>query len=371
MADEEKSLRERLQARWRRSLRPPRRAIPTVPGLFALAAPTFLGLAAVTATNNLLFLILGATLGAIVLSGILSERNVRPISAQVRPLGPIYAGEEGRLEVRLERARAEGAALDLRFREAPGRLLSFRRYRSPEVLDVHLPVLEGRRDRVVGRRRFEARGECPLHLTELSTRYPFGLLVKAKDVETGARIRVRPARVEPPAELRRPPGVASQGEASNLRGAGLDVYGLRERMPWDADLRVHARRSLALGRPVVLEMAGTERPHAELGLALDGAEPEALERSLEVLQSVLQRWEELGYAVGLTTAARSFAPGEVSLDALLDHLVDVETQPATPRTRCPGAWIVPEGASAPAGVTSYHVDEKGALRSTSDEEAAA
>ena len=117
------SARARLKARLRRMLRPPRRAIPTVPGLFALAAPTFLGLAAVTATNNLLFLLLGATLGAIVLSGILSERNIKTIRVGVRPVAPVYAAEVARLQVRFHRKVARSSAFDLRFREAPGPLL--------------------------------------------------------------------------------------------------------------------------------------------------------------------------------------------------------------------------------------------------------
>src|SRR5437870_11471464 len=93
--------------RWRRRkrIRPPRRAIPTRAGLFALGAPIVLGVAAVNASNNLLFMLLGGVLGAIVLSGILSERNIRGVRARVEPVSSVYAGEPCRLKVTLERER--------------------------------------------------------------------------------------------------------------------------------------------------------------------------------------------------------------------------------------------------------------------------
>src|SRR5688500_10591939 len=43
--------------------RPPRRLIPTRAGMFTLGAPLILGIAAINAGNNLLFLLLGASLG--------------------------------------------------------------------------------------------------------------------------------------------------------------------------------------------------------------------------------------------------------------------------------------------------------------------
>lgn len=359
----EPTLAGRLRARLRRALRPPRRAIPTVPGLFALIAPTFLGLAAVTATNNLLFLLLGATLGAIVLSGILSERNIRPVEVRIRPMGPAYASSPARLEVCFERSEPGDTVYDLRFREAPG--LSFLPFRKalapPEVLDVHLPILEGRSASVLGERIFRRRGRARLPLCEVSTRYPFGLLVKSRDVIPDIEVWVRPRLIARPPALARPPGVSGAGDAALRRGLGLDVYGLRERTDRDAAHRVHALRSLALGREVVLEMSGVERPIAEVGVATDlAAEPEALERALEIAQAALLGWAREGYAVGLATYSRSFSPGEVEVDALLDHLAEVVPQPGAPLGRGgPAAWLVPSGAAPPAGRQALLVTETG------------
>ena len=48
-----------VRGRVLRFMHPPRRAIPTRAGLFALGAPIVLGVAAVNASNNLLFILLG------------------------------------------------------------------------------------------------------------------------------------------------------------------------------------------------------------------------------------------------------------------------------------------------------------------------
>lgn len=350
----------RWMERLRRALRPPRRAIPTVPGLFALGAPTFLGLAAVTATNNLLFILLGATLGAVVLSGILSERAVRPLGVRIRPAGAAHATEPCRLEVWIGRPSARAPQFDLRVREL-GRERGWpwrRRRPAPgELLDVHLPVLEGREGSVVGVRRFDRRGRARLGPCEISTRFPFGLLVKAKDVHPELEVWVRPRRVDLPLELARPPGAAGEGTAEARRGQGTDLYGLRERKEHDPAHRVHALRSLAVGREVVLEMVAEERPRATLGVVTSSAaDPEALERALEIAQAALRSWSEAGFAVGLVTFDRLFAPGEAPLGRLLDHLAEVGPSPTGPPRRAGAvAWLVPAMAAVPPGVSGFRV----------------
>jgi uncharacterized protein (DUF58 family) len=329
--------------------RPPRRAIPTRAGLFALSAPIVLGVAAVNASNNLLFILLGGVLGSIVLSGILSERNMRGVKVNVRSVSQAYAGEPAKLLVGFERDRELPAAFALRVREIrPGGLLAYLRS-FPRGLEVHLPLLDGRRAERVGTRIFDRRGPAEVGACELTTRYPFGLLIKARDAEVDVGVLVRPKRIPAPRELADPRGIASDGEVSERRGQGIDLYGLRERDDRDAMQRVHALRSLSLGRDVVIETAGVERPIAVLGLSTaSSADPEAFERALELAQAVLIAWDERGYAVGLETSSESFAPGEHSLDALLDRLAtlapaEVEKHEAL----AAGLWIVPAGAPRP------------------------
>ena len=154
-------------------LRPPRRIAPTRAGLLALFAPLVLGIAAINAANNLLFLLLGACLGAIVLSGILSERAIRGVQAHISPVGDIRAGAPTRLLVRLERtqySQDDPAEFGLRVRESASREARLRE----EALDVTLPVIDGRAARAMTTRTFPRRGRAHLETCELVTTSPFG-----------------------------------------------------------------------------------------------------------------------------------------------------------------------------------------------------
>jgi uncharacterized protein (DUF58 family) len=356
-----------VKSRIRRFMHPPRRAIPTRAGLFALGAPIVLGVAAVNASNNLLFMLLGGVLGAIVLSGILSERNMHGVVASVRPLSNAYANEPTRLLVTLEREDGSTPFYALMLKERRGDTffldLIARRSRA-ELLSVTMPIVAGKTERRLGTRVFEARGEGKLGRCELLTRYPFGLLTKSRDVDVDVVVLVRPKRVEVPEALADPGRVAIDGDAAERRGVGLEVYGLREKEDRDAFQRIHALRSLTLGTDVVIETDAVERPMAWLGVEnRSGADPIAFERALEVAQAVLVEWDRRGFAVGLATCSGMYPPNTASLDTILDVLAKLELVDGDIERRIePPIWIVPSGASngSPDTITAS-IDDQGRL----------
>jgi uncharacterized protein (DUF58 family) len=324
--------------------------IPTRAGIFTLCAPLVLGLAAMTSSNNLLFMLLGASLGLILLSGVLSERALRSVRVDVVPLGPAYAGAPTKLLVVLEREgfqTGDAPLFGIRVREA-------RRRRVPAdrepfgALDVLLAVFDGPTGRVIGERRFPERGYATLRPCELITIYPVALLTKLRDLPLEATVLVRPRQVEVPAALAAPAGAIADGAEDARRGLGIDVYGLRERHEWDPVQRIHALRSLRLEREVVIETEALRRPVAWLGLANLRSDPEAFERAIEIAAATLVEWERRGYATGLLTGTRVFEPGVSSVDEMLDALA--ETQPVDQLSSLGAAsplWLVPEGARFP------------------------
>ncbi len=345
-------------------LRPPRRIAPTRAGWFALLAPFVLGMAAINASNNLLFLLLAAALGAIVISGVLSERALRGVEIQVEPLGSARAGETARLAIRIRRTRAAPGsppAFGLQVRERATRL----ERRAEPPLDVFLPPIEGVVGHVVATRHFPRRGRAELESFEVRTSYPFGLLSKARDVDAAAVLIVRPRAVPVPAAIAEPLGAAEGGRAAAQRGLGTDVYGLREWEEWDSVHRIHALRSMALDRDVVIETESTRRPVAWLGLCnTEGADPLAFERSLEIAAATLEAWDAQGHAVGLRTASRVWAPGSTDLEGLLDAVALMQLESGQ-RFVDDGEplWIVPKGASRPIGdrISCAVVDAEGRL----------
>ncbi len=356
------------QARRRRLFKaPPRRAIPTRAGLFVLASPLVLGVAAVSATNNLLFMLLAAAMVTIVVSGVWSERNMQGVEVRVRPLDPVYRSEPAALDIVFSRPAGRLSAtpaFGLTVREHPQGVWPPWRPKglvSPLVLDAQLAVLDGRQGRIVGHRTFRTRGRARLAACELVTTYPFALLNKARDLEVDLEVLVRPAKVPCPRSLQDPRGLQIDGELQDRRGLGLEVYGLRERQVWDSVHRVHALRSLALGTDVVLELAGADQPAAWLGVAAgSNVDPDAWERSLEVAQAVIVAWHRQGYVPGLSVGAVRMPPGASSLDGLLDALA--VAAPAAPAERGPGLWLVPLGAVPPAdGARSVTVGADGSI----------
>ncbi|MCA9549892.1 MAG: hypothetical protein KC933_07650 [Myxococcales bacterium] len=86
--------------------------------------------------------------------------------------------------------------------------------------------------------------------------------------------------------------------------------------------------------------------------------------TVEAAAAALVAWDEEGYAVGLAVGEAVYAPGEVSLDGLLDALAAVVPGPAPNpgRGRRPGLWLVPAGARAPiTGVVALGVGRQGEL----------
>jgi uncharacterized protein (DUF58 family) len=337
-------------------MRPPRRAIPTRPGLFALVAPLILGLAGVTAGNNLLFILLGATLGTIILSGVLSERAIQGIRVSARPLGPLRAGEEGRLWVGLERSGGP-RIFGVEVLEVVGSSNLWGRV-PPGHLHARVSVFHGQRTEAVASRRFHRRGALALPPCEVVTTYPFGLLRKARDIEVRTTGAVWPRRVELPTILRRRLAAAVEGSGGDERGTGTDFFGVRERRGDEAG-RLHARRSARLGRDVIVETAREEQPVAWVGVDHGAtADPEALERCLELAGAWLTTLAEQGRPVGLVTLDGALGPEP--LERLLDRLARVEPVERSRGDARSVVWLVPEGASAQPG--DVVVDRTGAIR---------
>lgn len=321
-----------------------------------------LGVAGVTAGNNLLFLLLGASLGTIVLSGILSEEAIRGVRVRLRaPRGP-EVGDPARVLVEWLREDGRRPAYALRLDERRAGLLhreSFRRAPAG-MLRADLPCLKGRKAETWTTRTFDRRGRARLHRCELATLYPFGLLRKVRDVDVEVDVWVRPARVELPAALRSGRGPTQQGAASARRGPGVEPFGLREWTERDPLHRIHALRSARHATDVMIETAREERPVLWIGVVNEpSADPEALDRACELAAAYARDREAAGSRLGLVTVGGRPLDGD--LESLLDRLARLEPTPGA--SRWPPAAIVfcPQGAAAPAGVRVVRVDAAGRI----------
>jgi uncharacterized protein (DUF58 family) len=312
----------------RRALRPPRTLRPTRAG-WAFFAFTFgVGFAALNTGNNLLYLVLSLMLAFLVLSGVLSESALRGVRVRRRVPREVFAGRAApvALEIRNDQRRVPAFALvveDLAAGDAPGR--PGRALGRTFALRVAGGGGETRTYGLVAARR----GELPLFGFRISTRFPFGLFLKAALVEAPEAVLVYPA-LEPVA-LPTPQGVqAREGEAVQLaRGAGSEAQGLREYAAGDSHRRVHWRASLRQGQLLVRD---TERERgAELEVLLrTRAEPgDAFEEAVSRACSRVVAGLEAGMRVALRTDAERLDPdsGARQRERLLAFLARVAPDP--------------------------------------------
>ncbi len=202
---------------------PRRRFPPTREGWYFLIATLLVGLAAINAGLNLLFLVWGMMLFLILASGVLSEVCLRHLKVRRSTPQAIFA----------EAPYLMGISLDER---QAARLPSF----SVEVEDLvegrpiekrcyFLKLPAGRTQETAYRHVATQRGHLRLSGFRVSTRFPFGLIHKSKDVAAANDLLVYPALTGAPDHLLR--GFASH------HGRGLhrvaqprsgEFFGLRE-----------------------------------------------------------------------------------------------------------------------------------------------
>ena len=241
------SLLDRLRARLgvRQSLRHLR---PTRVGAAFLCTGLAVGGAAINTGNNLLYLMLGALLSLVALSGVLSELAIQSLRVERRLLERPFAGAAmaGQWVVRNPRRWLPALAIELSDR-------------GPNVVedsgDARITVIPAGGERVEpGRWRFARRGRARPERIRVATRYPFGLFVKWYELRVPMDVVVYPSPAS--GELAEGAPVHHEEGAleSTRRGEG-DLLGLRELQPGEGLRRIHWKTSARRGRLMAAERA--------------------------------------------------------------------------------------------------------------------
>ena len=284
--------------------------------LFAIGAFS-VGFAAMNTGNNLLFLLLGAMLGSIVVSSWLSEQAIRGLEVRRRTPRGVPVGEPARIvyEVSNRKERLPSFAVEVREEGLPAA--------------AFLPRLDaGATTTIRSEHRFVRRGVYTLDAVTLSTAFPFGLFRKERDVRISGELVIWP-RTD-----RAVPAVAASGRRGRRGGLSLqgapgargEYRGLRGYRPGDDPRDIHWRSTARLGEPVVRQY---ERDASEgLWICLDtrGWDEELVERTVEVAASLAARFREAGKPFALATPDHRVEPGSgvPQLERILDALARVE-----------------------------------------------
>jgi uncharacterized protein (DUF58 family) len=313
-----------FRARVRRLLRPPRRLRFARSGAMFTGGALLLGVAAIATGNNLLFLLLGAMLGFITLSGWLSEQMIRSVDVTRRPPRAATAGDPARIgyDLHNRKRRMPSFAVEVGEEGMPGR--------------AWLPVVAA--DAVATGRaeaQWTKRGVYPLRTVVMATSFPFGLFRKERDLEIAGEVVVWP-RHDRPVREPRPSGerVRRAGETfSGAAGARGEYRGLRPYRPGDDPRDVHWRTSARLGEPVVREYERDRSQALWICLELRAADEDAAETAAEIAGSLASAAMRRGEAFGFATAEARVAPGAgpVQLERVLEALARARFRASAPR----------------------------------------
>lgn len=327
------TVRQRLAEVWGR-IRAWRRIRFTLAGALFCFGGFVVGFAAISTGNNLLYLLMGAMLGLITLSGWLSERNLRAWS--IRRITPraTTAGHPVRLTYEARNGKVRQASFSVRIYE---------RGISGHAFISHAKPLQS--VTALAESTFLKRGIYTLEAITLSTTYPFGLFRKERDLDLPGDLVIWPradlavSLPSTPGGLSRPRAETTMVGAAESRGEFRD---LREYRVGDDPRDIHWRSTARTGTPVVREY---DQDAAEaLWICLDTATAagDAAEATVETAASLAARAYHEGRPFGLVTGEDVIRPstGLGQFERVLDALAGVEfdsaaptaTPPAHPRT---------------------------------------
>ncbi|MEP6994923.1 MAG: DUF58 domain-containing protein [Acidobacteriota bacterium] len=312
-------------------------------GLGYILLSLVVAIAATNTGNNGLYLMLAAMLAAMVVSGILSRRNVRGVLCEIETVGEVIATRPAWLKLRLEN----------RLRASTAQAIFFLHESLPGPLWID-PLEPGEKREIIVEGRFPARGVYRDADAGLLSRFPIGLFRKYRKASLAREIVVYPLpelTAMPPV----PPEDSRGGRPHpRQRGGGPDIRTLREFSPGD-DLRdLHWKQSARMRRWIVREREA-ERDRV-IFLAVDNAFPSpidsaslarferAVARCAGQALLLLSRGTEVGFlARGVKVSAQA---GRHQRLRILDALARLQALPSEtapdfpPMRRADLRWLV-------------------------------
>jgi uncharacterized protein (DUF58 family) len=345
-------------------LRPPRRLRVLRSGAFLISGTLALGFATLNTGNNLLYLLMGALLGTISLSGWLSEHALRNIFLRRTLPRAATAGTPAHIEYSVRNGKRRLPSHGLELREQLQRDTPLR------CAGGYVAALEpGASARVRVELLPERRGVYALEGLVLGTLFPFGLFAKERDIALPGTIVVWPRTDRP---VRAPRIAAASGRrlriaAAAAHGAERGEYrGLREYRAGDDPRDIHWRTTARRGVLMVREYDREAKDEYWIVLDTVAATEVAAEAAVEVAASVIaaaaKRGDRFGLAAGTTRIPPGTAAGrvEAALDVLAAVIVTRTGLPPSPPVRPQSCVLITaRGADGATWGDVYHVASDG------------
>ncbi len=336
-------------------VRPRRRTLGdfafTASGAMFVGVSVMIGVAAMAQQVNLLFLLFGLCMGALLVSGVLSGKPLKRVRiARVAPESAV-AGRVFEIRFRLHNASRLARAYSIHLKER----LDLKRMRG--VCEAYVPVVGPRQTvEVCAPAICTRRGRLPLSEIVVATRFPFGLFRKSAAAALSGEIVVYPSTGQLRLPIRDPRRLSSTHTARQRRAMieSEEFHGLRDFRRGDNPRRIHWRRSVRTGRLLVRDMSQAQRPQLIVVVDPRSASPRAddlrrREDAISAAATFCVSGLERGLAVGLVglTAPPLVLPPVAGLEhrakflyelALLEPAGDADPAAIASLIHWPGAW---------------------------------
>jgi uncharacterized protein (DUF58 family) len=250
-----------------------------------------LGVAAINTGNNLLYLLVSLLLALIIVSGVLSEQSLRNLELIAMDPEEVYAGRPALFGMTVANRKRWFTSYSITIEIL-----------SPENATrfLFVPRLDAGAERLVTwEDTLPRRGVHRLAGVKLTTRFPFGLFLKAGRPMLTSEVVVYPAVLPVSPELLRQLGTAGDRRARR-RGRGTELYNLRVYRAGDDPRLIHWRSSAKTQDLLVRELEAETTEDTRLVLVGTGArDPVALETGLSEAASLATHLIRLGAGVEL------------------------------------------------------------------------
>ncbi len=264
---------------------------PTLSGVWFLLVLAGLTFGAVNTGNNLVYVVLAALLAVLVINNLLAEWNLRALVVR-RALPPeLFAGQAATGALVLENPRRVGAAwaVEVEERDGGGAKARFDRVGPGEAREEPAAWT------------FPERGPAGFARIRIGSRFPFGLVLRWRDIDVPAEVLVYPG----PERGNAADGGLGLGDMTATRptrGGSGDLAGLRAYAPGDPVRRIHWPTSARVGAPLVAVRSAEAGGEVVVRLA-DGGERAIRQACGQVLLHTRR-----GDAVGLEGAGERIPP---------------------------------------------------------------
>jgi uncharacterized protein (DUF58 family) len=328
-------------------------------GVLYIVAVLVILIAALNTGNNLLYIVAGAMLSAILVSGLFSAAMLRGLELDVGVPQNAFAGRPLAVRVRLTNSSVWMPSFSVKVLTPNTKERSTWEWEKTHFVFprerkwVRLPDYVLRRKSPVPKPEriltqpvyftfvaphssvdaevelvFPRRGQYAQDGFSLATRFPFSFLVKSRKVQLERELLVYPA-VRKPDELLDVLPLITGEFASYVRGRGTELYRIREHTPQDLARHVDWKATAKTGSLKVREF--TREDERRLRVVFDNPEPgqvtpEAYENAVSLAASLACHFRAEG--TDLSFSGSDYTDGD-DLDSFLRYLALIQPGPRT------------------------------------------